>query len=448
MKNVLIISDSFLSGGLETRLTEQFLAYQRHNIKIYLACESFQDNNRSHLFEKILTDINFSPKNGCYKAKDILKSVDNICDFCKKNNIDFIECQPFWCLIPATIVSLQTNIPLSYTLHGTASGNFIDPIYYEANLLYYLCLSSGTDQIFAVSERLAKIYNYISDKIIVSRNNIDLKHLPSRTFQKTGRFATASRLDGPKTEVIINFIPKIYRLKQVKQFDIYGNGDKIEELKKFITSNHFDDKVNILGWSKNLIATFINEKYDCVFGVGRIITDAISSTTPVGILGYGGFAGLINKYNLLDFAETNFLSWETFPDDFLKNSILNLYKNPSEYLFSKQDLSIFDTNKNWNKHISLEQNLKPTQKPIIEKIEKLLKNNPNENLLLDTDIIKNLNHILPEQKLIYSGLLNSLFDILHAQIIAAESRTKKLEDSLSWKVTKPLRKANKFFKKS
>lgn len=444
MKNVLIISDAFLNGGLETRVLEQVNAYHNSGLKVFFICNSSANNHEKHNFDIFSSDFDFIPQNGQLKSQQILTACAKIVDFCKKYKIDFIECQPFWCLLPATIAAEHCQIPISYTLHGTASGNFIEPIYFEAYLLFYLCLSFGLDQIFAVSERLARIYSYASNDIFVSNNSITLKDIPrGKTFVGNGHYAIASRLDIPKTIPIKEFLPQLCDFSFTKQIDIYGDGDQKDALASFINEQGLSKKVKLLGWHPNLQSILTKNNYDCVFGIGRVITDTIASATPAGILGYGGFAGLLNKDNLQHFAHTNFISWDSYDKKFLEFELRRLYKNPHSFILKPSDLSSLDAELNWKKHIEKASKVKFAPKPIINNIISILNSHPTEDLFLDKAIINQLMDIIynvEQNQLIYAGILQNYYSIIKQTNIELIAKNTQLENSFSWKITKPLRK--------
>lgn len=204
MKNILFVCDSFLQGGLETRIIEEVKFYKTLNINVYLACEKFSNNNKSY-FKDILhltslpqTDIN---------VKDIIENRNAISRFCKEHSIEYLECQPFWCIIPATLAAEKNKLPINYTLHGVGSGNFTNPRFLESTMLVYLCLKYGFDKTFAVAEYLTDLYSFIFPKAKIFRNGISLKkEIPEYSPSEHGRIAIASRLDSIKTPLIIDFL--------------------------------------------------------------------------------------------------------------------------------------------------------------------------------------------------------------------------------------------------
>ena len=316
-------------------------------------------------------------------------------------------------------------------------------------------LSFGLDQIYAVSERVSNIYRYISENIIITRNSISLDNLPKKIFQQHGVFTIASRLDVPKTSAIIKFLPKLYHTKYTKRIDIFGDGDSFDQLKDFITKNHFNDKVHLLGWVDDFKQQLINNQYDCVFGVGRVATDAISTKTPIGLIASDGSITMVSKNNLSHFIENNFLNFDSSEKNNLEKELGDLYNNSKNYLFNKSDLSLLDASNNWQQHILSERNLVFKNKAVIKKIDELFLSNQNEELFLGSSLIDPLIALLNEYgqgKLIYAELignianvLNNRISVVQNQLSALESSLSELESSTSWKITKPLREANRIF---
>ncbi|MBR2710066.1 glycosyltransferase [Candidatus Saccharibacteria bacterium] len=455
MKNILIISDGFLYGGFETRTLKELVEAKKHHYNIFLACIDY--NQEENAFKQVLILKHpLSDYNDFIEIKDILATRDQIIDFCKKNRIDLIECHPYWCLLPATLAAEKLHIPTTCTLHGVTSGNFITPSPANIGLrtLYYLVFKYGFNQIIAVAEYLCKQYSYLSSNITITRNGINLtQKTRPRYSPRNGYFCIASRLDIPKTKLIEDFLPTLHALPEVYHIDIFGDGDQLGSLKSFIDQNRFN-KISIKGWHKNLPQVFIDNHYTAIFGMGQVALEAFSSNTPVGILGYGGFAGLINKTkNLSYFMKNNFTDWKTYNID-LKKELQELKKNPNNYLLSYQEISKFDQSNIWNSHFKTEESLAHSEKPILNVLNHLLENHSNKDIDLkkffsESDFPDTQSDTIYQLFLenIKNGLKANQVDKLKqsnvsktAEINALKKEINDITNSGFWKTTKPLRK--------
>lgn len=477
MKNVLFISDSFLKGGLESRIISQINQLKKHKVNAFLACEQFDKSNLPY-FKEILHIKNLqSYNNPNPPIREVIKTRNSLVNFCKKNKIDFIDCHPFCCVLPAVLCAHQTNIPISFTLHGIASGDFINYDYPETQIIFYLTMKYGIDQFFAVAEYLKNQYSFLSPDILIARNGTTFNKTeikPLAPHKTTGRFAIASRLDDPKTQIILDFLPLIHNFKTINVIDIYGDGTAKEKLESFIQKHNYT-KVSLKGWSNNLIHDLLHNDYDAVFGMGRVVLDVITSNIPVGILGYRGFAGFVTPDNLVEFAKTNLTSWKSIDTSTIEKSIKNVQKDPKKYILNRNDLLLFDDSSNWNQylhainllvhnnntvihHLNLLLNKYfklTTQSNIFELIQELnpylIDNNDAYYRTLYTSIIRtnnfhlqisNYNKTIEEKEKIISQIKKETENTISQkdQIInSLEKNLSSITDSNFWKYTKPIR---------
>lgn len=435
MKNVLIVSEAFLNGGLETRVQEEVAEYRRHRCKVFLATFNI---NRVHrkIFNKVLLLDAPQYNTNSLDTGQLLATRDKLIQFCKKNAVDFIECQPFFCALPAVLAAEKLNIPITYTLHGVASANFVNIDLTGLYALYYLVVKYGMDQIFAVAEYLQRQYAYLSSDIKIARNGIlfgQKSRKGRRAASKNKTFCIASRIDGPKTKIIEDFLPTLHACPEVKRIDIFGDGDSLPDLCDFVEKKHLN-KVNVCGWNPDLSKTFAVNKYDAVFGMGRVTLNALSVSMPVGVLGYGGFAGFITAENIAQFAENNFTDWDTYDELDLRKEIKKVQKNPKNYILKKKELAPYDSDMIWKAHFEAEKNITFSPKPVIQKLNKVFEKNPSENFdlgfIFDEETFPMINNDAP-----YQLLCNK-----NSRVSYLEDSINDINNSRFWRLTKPIRK--------
>lgn len=438
MKNILIVSDSFTNGGLETRIKEEIIEYKKHHFKVYLACKNLNEDYRN-CFEQILLlpDLPYSSNDNLH-AENLLLTRDRIVSFCKKYSIDYIECQPFWCSLPAALAAEKLSIPISFTLHGTISGNFIGTSYPGLNLVYYLTFKYGFDQIFGVAEYLKNMYSYLSPNIIVARNGINFgtSNPITKSKKTTGHFCIVSRIDALKIKPILDFLPQLHECPLVKKIDIIGDGDSLEKLQDFITQKDLY-KAHLVGWKNDILKTILTKNYDAVFGMGRVVLDAVCANTPIGILGYGGFAGFLNHQNLKYFAGNNLTDWEIYNDISINHQIESIYKNPSRFLFSQKDISLFDNKAIWQAYFKTEAKIKYSKKPFLELLNSEIEKSSTP-LLSIPDLIAKNHHPIIKNDYIYQSYCAFLSTSIENEKLKATLY--EITNSKLWKTTKPLRK--------
>lgn len=430
MKNILFVGDSFLKGGLESRIISQIGQFKKHHINFFLACEDFDESNLSY-FKDVLRLSNLQSINNPHPSvREIIRNRDLLIDFCKKHKIDLIDCQPFCCVLPATLCAQKTNTPISFTLHGIISGDFVDYNYPETRLLFYLAMKYGVDQIFAVAEYLEDLYSFLSPNILIARNGTSFQRKrSSHQLPSTGKFAIASRLDQPKTKLIIEFLPLIHDLKSVNSIEIYGDGDSKDSLASFIQKSGLS-KVSLKGWSNTLIDDIKQGDYDAIFGMGKVVLDALNANTPIGILGYGGFAGFVTSTNIKDFAKTNLTSWDQIPPAKIKTTINDVQKHPEKYKLSLKDLSIFNDEQNWDHYLQIIKTLRPQNHPIIQQFNTLLDQPHKTNQPLQiSKLIQKLDPLLQNTNDIFYRTLSTH----NLQLNFLETQTSELTKTVTTK---------------
>lgn len=445
MKNILFISDAFLGGGLETRVIEQIKILKNHKIKPFLLCREINEAYSKH-FVAVSDALTLKSKHDAISAQDVIKDVDTICNFCLENKIDFIDCNPFWCALPAALAANRLQTPISFTLHGKISADFISKEYLTAQTLYDTIFSYGFTQIFAVAEYLEDLYPYIPNAKII-RNGLPINHLESQSFKNSKKVAIASRLDEPKTQIIIDFLPMVYKSKAIEQIDIYGDGDHLSQLQDYIAEHHMTDKVNLCGWSKNFSKELNQKQYMLVFGMGRVVLEAIKSGVPVGILGYSGFVGLVNRDNLLHFSRSNLTSWEE-PHTDLSRELKRLFRKPNNYFFKSGQLSIFNVEKIWQEYYTIINQLEYQDSSIIKKIYDELLQNPNANILTDKELFLTYVRLLSDgshpisSRLFYNIFQNQFdqIDSLSKEVSSLKTTNARLQEENSMSIKKIAKK--------
>ena len=125
--NILIVSENFLNGGLETQINTTVNALKNDN-EFFFALRAYNPNWN---LKNVFTDFNFSYNSTIYQFCD---DVNNLIKIIKENNIEIIHVHPFYSLFPAVFAAKICNKPIVYTYHGISSYSFFSRI--NDNILY------------------------------------------------------------------------------------------------------------------------------------------------------------------------------------------------------------------------------------------------------------------------------------------------------------------------
>ena len=291
---ILIISQNFSKGGLETQIYTQYSTMKNNN-RFYFAFAGY--NSDLNLEEaKIYKGYNFSAD---ASIKEFCSDVENLVNIIKENKIDVIHVHPFYSIFPAVFAAKLTNTPVIYSFHGYGSLNF--PYQVNDVVLMQCMLESEIDKVFSVSELGVTAINNatFTNKTIFLPNSVDLNKYKKHNIVNNKTWALISRIDNDKIEEINKLISMLDKI-DIKKICIYGDGNKKEELKQYIKDNGLADKVALMGHSDNLWEE-LNGKYNGIIGIGRVAMEAIAMCYPTMLIGYKKIAGIIDlkMYNMV-----------------------------------------------------------------------------------------------------------------------------------------------------
>lgn len=299
--NILIVSQNFIRGGLETQIFTQYnIMKDKH--KFYFAFGKY-DSNLKFDECKIYKDFNFDAQSS---IEQFCMDVDRLINIIKEEKIDVVHVHPFYSVFPAVFAAKIANVPIVYTFHGYASFNF--PYKINDVILFQSILESEIDKIFSVSEIGVSIINNatFSEETVLLPNSIDLNQYKKHSIINNKVWALISRLDEDKMDEIKKVISSLNDIN-IEKICIYGDGDRKKELQNFINSKQLQDKVELMGHYDNLYEE-LNGKYNGIMGISRVAMEAIAMGYPTMIVGCGKIAGIMNlkmynaikKYNFIN----------------------------------------------------------------------------------------------------------------------------------------------------
>lgn len=465
LKNILIITENFIYGGLETQIAGQVKYLNKNGVKCYLLCRRFESNLEVP-FADIVPGFNFSHDLTCLNLVDLVNQLTN---YIKKNEIELIHAHPFFSFMPAALAAYECNIPMVYTIHGPASINFLNH-FLNGDILNKIFLSDGVDKIFNVGEYLnAEIGSYDSKKKMeVLKNSVDTALFKESKFPDNKKWALVSRLDSDKIESILDFL-KILNKTPIKSMDIYGSGTDFERLKSFLNEQKLENKVNLMGKSENLHNDLLNN-YDGVIGMGRVVIETLSMNLPAILLSYKGIVAAIDEQNIYNYSTFNFSGRGASilnDEEKIASEFYKVYDNLEKYQLRDIIVKDFNEENIWEYFLETVAKLKYEAKPMIKDLFYLILCALNkESYLQSKELFSRLILRFPEYCNI--GLnskinkleldFNSRFNLidldyrnkilnLEATLIEATKTIENMQaekeavyNSTSWKITKPMRK--------
>lgn len=331
-KNILIVTENFSLGGLETHILSNCEALKKLGHKIFVATS---ENATLDIIEDYVTSSllinNFSSMVG----EDVQNHFYLLKDFIVKNKIDYIQIHPYISAIVAAAVANHLNIPYSYTAHGPL--NFSSTYGETYKSLVFEKVLTNAHQVYAVSPEVEGVITKNVDsaniKVLPNVVNVEKSLMNASSDVEKDRITIISRIDQDKFAGIVAAIEHCKQLvkhpsAQHLRISIVGDGSKIDDLKELIKE---DDTIQLEGYSDNVHEYIVKSKFVC--GMGRVVLESGAQDVPVVLIGYDGVKGFVTQNNINALSETNFSgrNVENMSADEMLNQFLHIELEPQLY---------------------------------------------------------------------------------------------------------------------
>ena len=319
--NILIVSENFLKGGLETQIDTTVKTLDE-KCNFFFAVSNY---DKSWDLKNICTDFTFSYNS---TVSEFCTDVTNLIKIIEKNNIDVIHVHPFYSIFPAIFAAKICNKPIVYTYHGISSFSF--PYTRNDLVLFNMLLDYETDKIFCVSKEGQQIIENIlieKDKCIFLPNSINIQKFSETKINNNKHWALISRLDIDKINEINILLNNIQNL-DIEELHIYGDGTEKQNLINYINENNLNNKVFFEGFNDNL-SIELKDKYNGIIGIGRSAMEGIAMNYPVIIIGYDKISGIVDDelYSKLKVQNFSNKCLPSISINKLAEQLQNLYNN-------------------------------------------------------------------------------------------------------------------------
>ncbi|MBV7485441.1 glycosyltransferase [Bordetella sp. BOR01] len=310
MPSLLIITEHFDIGGLETYIRGQVRAMARLGWRVYMACGG---EPRTELLPTEITALCPGLSLGVEAtAADLLRATRTLRTFIQRHGITHVHAHPFICLFPALLAAKLEGLPYVATLHGPSS---LSGGYGPLNdfLLSGVVLPHA-DRVVAVSEEVrALAASYMDDEcLLVQPNAVDLQLFQPQSPVADGlaRWLVVSRLDAFKTVGIRQFASHA-RTAGLPGVDIAGEGPAQAQLQEQLAQDGLAEFVRFLGVRADIPELM---RASCgVAGMGRVLLEGLASGRPCCLVGYDGVKGIVDRA-LFDAAVTANFSGRGLPN--------------------------------------------------------------------------------------------------------------------------------------
>ena len=298
VNRILIVSEFFSAGGLESQVSGQIRVLSRESLDFFLATTTPSTHIPDVGFSATLSNLSFGAE---ATSEQLQHSLSEIVAFGRKHDIDLVHCHPFYSWPVGALAAETLEAPFVVTIHSP--GNLK---YNSTHVLEFIKLFvafSKAHKVFCVSSEVQLYFEAIF--------GFPSTHLPngvSESLTETltaedqiERWMWAGRIDSHKVIGLIDLVDKVENLPIT--LDIFGDGPARQQLTKRL-AKPMTAEVRIQGWCPQLVSRMPD--YTIVAGMGRVILEAAASNVTPVLVGYDGVKGVVDENMLRDAAFKNF----------------------------------------------------------------------------------------------------------------------------------------------
>lgn len=285
---ILVVSELFSRGGLETHVAGQARILSELGIDLLLATGSPSTDCPAGIFAGALTDLRMGAQ---VTFEDLFITLERLQQFIKDEQVTLIHGHPFFSMVVGFVAAQRSRLPFVATLHGPLS---LSPIFGE---LYDFLLKAVTlpaaSRVYCVSQEVELLCRAAARcRTEVLPNAVEFRPPGLADTASEGPWLWAGRLDQHKSQGLIDLIDKI-DADEVRELHIFGDGPHAPVVASYLESR--PDKagfVHMKGWRDDLPSVFA--AYAGIAGMGRVVVEAAALNKPCLLVGYDGVKGLLD----------------------------------------------------------------------------------------------------------------------------------------------------------
>lgn len=318
--SLLIVTESFEVGGLETYIAGQVRVMTSEGWGVHLACGS---KPAAEFLPPGLSTVHPGlPLGPAATVTDLIAAVETLRAVIRDKSVTHVHAHPFTSIFPAMLAAALEEVPFIITLHGPTSlssgyGPFND------YLLASLALPAA-NAVLAVSNEVGELAAPYTGygRLCIQHNSVDVEYFREAVSSApTGApWLAVSRLDAVKIHGIRKFINVAHELN-LGQVDIVGDGPGRATLEELLRQDGVDHIARFLG-ARADVRSLMHSSAG-VAGMGRVLLEGIACGKPICMVGYDGVKGLVDLDLFRRAAYANF-SGRNLPDVSLADLVSQL----------------------------------------------------------------------------------------------------------------------------
>ena len=359
-KNILVLTEHFTGGGLETQLCTQAEYLTQQGLRLHLVTGSPFSQKAADVYASAFHDLPMQTT-----GQDFLETISRVEEYALHHGIDVIHAHPFLSFAVGMVVAHRLRLPLVATLHGPSSVSLAKDTIYD--VLFRHALLPGASMLFAVSEEVRFLAQAVAPcSPVLLPNAVPVSAKPPQPPSADLPWVWGGRIDHDKIVGLKSLIAETLRLRR-NVLHIFGDGPERTALQTHLEEVCPQaDWVVYKGWDDHLSDHL--SSYSLVAGMGRVLLEAGAASRPCLLVGYDGIKGLLTESDMGKAAAWNFSGrgLRTISPDEFKAQLQALEQSPQQFLNHGWIKKYRSANSVWNYYLNRIGDLEPFSSPVVE----------------------------------------------------------------------------------
>lgn len=293
---ILILTEYFDRGGLETSILSEAASLRALGAKVCLATGSGPDRIPADAFDAIQTNLAMGPT---VSFATLRRCLDDVVAFARAQNVTAIHAHPFHSLNVGFLAATEMALPFAITLHGPASiAEMSAPV---SRRIFRSGVLRAARRTFCVSPETMLRCRAAGGSPTLLRNTATVA--PRACHIPLGKpWMWAGRLDDPKSAGLLDLCQKLRGTGH--ELHVYGDGPSRAKLEETIAGDPSLSFVVSCGWRSDLETVYAD--HSVVAGMGRVVIEAAAQGIPCLLVGYDGVKDFLHSGNVAAASFANF----------------------------------------------------------------------------------------------------------------------------------------------
>ena len=299
--NIVVVSERFHQGGLETHLGGFMREVQRrgHRVSMITGPRERLEGVREAVAGRVLTLDWPQP----LTAGAALGVVERMAEFCRAQDADLLHLHPFLTLSLGCLAAARLRLPFVLTLHGPSN---LCPEPAQGGTLVLERIVAAASQVYGVCDEVTEAVRQRAPtgRVASLPNAVDLARWRPAARDRSGPWAVIARLDGDKVESVRHAVEMLCSVPG-GEARVFGDGSERAAFARWLGDQAWGARVRLEGHRDDL-ADVLREGFAGVAGMTRVVLEGGALSLPVVLAGYDGVKGLVEAADMPALSRCNF----------------------------------------------------------------------------------------------------------------------------------------------